>query len=75
MFPTLSTHSMFRKIYYGINTVLIDVFVENGRKRTFPENLVKDYNVKKENSDSRNCSNSNKILWIPNIAPKNYERN
>ena len=30
------------------------MFVENGHKRTFPENLVKDCNAKKKNNPSRN---------------------
>ena len=46
------------------------MFVENGHKRTFLENLVKDYNAKKKNNDSRNYINWKKILWVPNIGPK-----
>ena len=32
-------------------------FVENGHKKTFLENLVKDYNAKKKNNDGRNYTN------------------
>ena len=46
------------------------MFVENGHKRTFLETLVKHYNAKKENNDSRNYTNSKKISWVPNIGPK-----
>ena len=46
------------------------MFVENGHKRTFLEDLVKDYNTKNKNSDNRNDTNRNKIPWIPNIGPK-----
>ena len=61
---------MFRKIYQGRNTLFIDMFVENGHKRTFGETLVKDYKAKKESNDSRNYTNSKKIPWVPNIGPK-----
>ena len=46
---------MFRKIHQE------KVFVKNGQNRTFLENLVKDYNTKKKNSDSRNDTNSKQI--------------
>ena len=46
------------------------MFVENRLKRTFLETLVKDYNAKKKNNDSRNHTNSKKIPWVPNIGPK-----
>ena len=46
------------------------MFVENGHKRTFLEDLVKDYNTKNKNSDNRNGTNRKKIPWIPNIGPK-----
>ena len=49
---------------------LLDMFVENGHKRTFGETLVKDYKAKKESNDSRNYTNSKKIPWVPNIGPK-----
>ena len=49
---------------------LIDIFVENGHKKTFLENLVKDYNDKKKNSDSSNYTNSKKMPWLLNIGPK-----
>ena len=52
---------------------LIDIFVENGNNRTFLENLVKDYNVKKKNNDRRNYTNA-KIPWVPNIGPKIREQ-
>ena len=46
------------------------MFVENGHKITFLETLVKDYNAKNKNNDSRNYTNSKKIPWVPNIEPK-----
>ena len=46
---------------------LVNMFVENGHKRTFLEGLVKDYNTKNKNSDNHNETNRKKILWIPNI--------
>ena len=46
------------------------MFVENERKRTFIENLVKDYNVKKKNNDNRNFTSSKKIPWVFHIGPK-----
>ena len=50
---------------------LIDIFVENGHKKTFLENLVKDYNDKKKNNNnSSNYTNSKKIPWLLNIGPK-----
>ena len=49
---------------------LVNMFVENGHKRTFLEALVKDYNAKKKNSDNRNYTNTKKIPWVPNIEPK-----
>ena len=49
---------------------LVNMFVENGHKRTFLEALVKDYNTKKKNSDNRNYTNTKKIPWVPNIGPK-----
>ena len=49
---------------------LIEIFVENGHKRTFIENLVKYYNSKKKNNDSHNFTNSKKIPWVPNIGRK-----
>ena len=48
----------------------VNMFVENGHKRTPLEALVKDYNTKNKNSDNRNDTNRNKIPWIPNIGPK-----
>ena len=49
---------------------LIDIFIDNGCKRKFPENLVKDYNAKKKTNVSRNYTNWKKILSVPNIEPK-----
>ena len=46
------------------------MFVENEHKRTFLENLVKDYNAKKTNNSSRNCTKSKKVPWVPNIGPE-----
>ena len=46
------------------------MLVENRHKRTFLQTLVKDYNAKKKNNDSRNYTNSKKIPWVPNIGPK-----
>ena len=43
----------------------IDIFVENEHKRTFLENLVKNYNVKKKSNDSRSYTNS-KNHWSKN---------
>ena len=60
---------MFRKIHQGIKQFLIDIFVENGHKKTFLENLIKNYNAKKKNNDSHK-ENSKKIPWVPNIGPK-----
>ena len=42
-------------------------FVENGHKKTFLENLVKDYNAKKKNNDSQNYTTQKKP-WAPNIG-------
>ena len=49
-FPTSSPQNIFRKINQRKNTVLIHIFVENGHKRTFLENLVKDYNAKNKSN-------------------------
>ena len=46
------------------------MFVKNERKRTFIENLVKDYNVKKKNNDNRNFTSSKKIPWVFHTGPK-----
>ena len=43
------------------------MFVKNGYKETFLETLVKDYNPQKKKNDSRNYTNSKKILWVPKI--------
>ena len=48
----------------------VNMFVENGHKRTPLEALVKDYNTKNKNSDNRNDTYRKKIPWIPNIGPK-----
>ena len=42
---------------------LVDMFIENGHKKTFLETLVKDY-------DSRNYTNSKKIPWVPKMDQK-----
>ena len=49
---------------------LVNMFVENGHKRTFLEVLVKDYNTKNKNNHNHNDTNRKKIPWIPNIGPK-----
>ena len=49
---------------------LVNMFVENGDKRTFLEVLVKDYDTKNKNNHNRNDTNRKKIPWIPNIGPK-----
>ena len=59
---------MFRKTHQE------KVFVKNGQNRTFLENLVKDYNTKKKNSDSRNDTNSKQIPWVPNNGPKIWKK-
>ena len=61
---------MFRKVLKEDKQVLIHMFFENGHKRTFLENLVKDYNAIKKSNDSDNYSNSKKIPWVYNIGPK-----
>ena len=63
---------MFRKEKYikEETQFLIDIFIENERKRTFLENFVKDYNAKKKNIGSRNYTNSKKVPWVLNIGPK-----
>ena len=53
---------------------LIDIFVENRHMRTFPENLVKNYNVKKKNNGSRSYTKTKKILGVTNIGPKIRKR-
>ena len=67
------TKSVFTVFLHGAHTVCsekyimeetqfsVGVFVENGHKRTFLENLVKDYSAKRKNSDCRNYTNSTKI--------------
>ena len=49
---------------------LVNMFVENGHKRTFLEVLVKDYNTKNKNNNNRNDTNRKKIPWVPDIGPK-----
>ena len=49
---------------------LVDMFIENGHKKTFLETLVRDYNYKKKNNDSRSCTNSKKIPWVPKMDQK-----
>ena len=62
---------MFKKKYFKEEIrFLVNMFVQNGHKRTFLEALVKDYNTKNKNSDNRNDTNRKKIPWIPNIGPK-----
>ena len=39
---------MLRKICQGRTQFLVDMFAENGHKKTFLETLVKDYNSKKK---------------------------
>ena len=46
------------------------MIVENGDKRKFLKNLVKGYNGKKKNNDSRNYIHTKKTLWVPNTGPK-----
>ena len=60
---------MFKKYIKEETQFLIGMFVESGCKRTFLENLVKDYNAKKNNV-SCNYTTSCKISWVPNIGPK-----
>ena len=48
----------------------MEIFVENGHKGTFIENLVKYYNSKKKNNDSHNFTNLKKIPQVPNIGQK-----
>ena len=61
---------MFRKNISRKKKFLVNMFVENGHKRTFLEALVKDYNAKKKNSDNRNYTNTKKIPLVPSIGPK-----
>ena len=49
---------------------LVNMFVENGHKRTFLEVLVKDYNTQNKNNRNHNDTSRKKIPWIPNIGPK-----
>ena len=64
-------HRIYSEKYIKEETqFLIDMFVKNERKRTFIENLVKDYNVKKKNNDNRNFTSSKKIPWVFHIGPK-----
>ena len=49
---------------------LVNMFVENGHRRTFLETLVKSYNAKKKSSDNRNYTNTKKMPWVPTIGPK-----
>ena len=56
---------------------LLNMFVENGHKRTSLEALFKDFNTKNKNSDSRNDTYRKKILWKPSIRPtfrKEFEK-
>ena len=48
---------MFRKYMKEETQFLIDIFAENGHKKRFIENLVKGYNTKKKNNDSRGFIN------------------
>ena len=50
---------MSRTIYQG-REFIVEIFVENGHKRTFLDNLVNDYNAKKKNHDSRSYTGSKK---------------
>ena len=50
---------------------LVDMFVKNGHKKTFLQNLVKDYNIQKKNHGSRSYTISKKIPWAPNNWTKN----
>ena len=64
-------HTICSEKYLNEETqFLVDMFLENGHKRGFLETLVKDYNAKNKNNDSRNYTNSKKIPWVPNIGPK-----
>ena len=48
----------------------INMFVENGHKKTFLEALVKDDNIKNKSNHNHNDTNRKKIPWIPSIGPK-----
>ena len=64
-------HTKCSKKYIKEETkFLIDIFAENGHKRTFLENLFKNCNAKMKNNDSRNSTNSKNIPRVPNIGPK-----
>ena len=47
------------------------MFVEKGHKKTFLETLVKDYNSKKKNSDSRKLHQLKENPWVPIKWTKN----
>ena len=76
------TKSVFKGFHHRTHTIcsekfikekiqfLVNVFVENGHKRTFLEVLVKDYNTQNKNNHNHNDTNRKKIPWIPNIGPK-----
>ena len=43
---------MFKKYIVKETQFLIDILVENGHKRTFLKNVVKNHNTKEKNNDS-----------------------
>ena len=47
----------------------VDMFVENQHKRTFLENLIRNYHDRKKINDIHNYTNSKKIPWVPNTGP------
>ena len=50
--PKSSPHNMFKKYIVKETQFLIDILVENGHKRTFLKNVVKNHNTKEKNNDS-----------------------
>ena len=58
--------------------LLVNMFVENGHKRTFLEVLVKDYNTKNKNNHNRNDTNRKKksrgYLILDQKLGKNLKR-
>ena len=59
------------KYIKGETQFLVDMFVEKGHKKTFLETLVKDYNSKKKNSDSRKLHQLKENPWVPIKWTKN----
>ena len=67
---TSSLWKLFWETHQAKKQFLIDMFVENGYKKTNLDKLVKEYqNTKTEKDDNEYCNKKKKTQWITNNVP------